>query len=411
VVVLGTGCATAQTGSPLSVAPDGATVAGKVVSSTGGQIEYWAKYGPTTAYGSESPHQTVSATKAQVITVFPAIAGLQRAARYHYRVCARDSQQQGGPGCGQDRILTTQSAGCGETVTVDVRLTGDLFCPQQPGFVIGADGVDVDLAGFGIDGAIAVGGGGPRGIDNTGGHDDLTVRNGTVGGFGTAFEATDASRNRILHVSGSTAGTAVLIDGGADNEIRHSNIHARGSGIVVNSLRFVLADTAADGSFGSAIAVAGDGARLVRNRTDHSGGQAFLSSGIFYTGSGARIADNRIDGRWDNGNILVAGTDNLLVGNEASGGVRPTLPSEPPATGDGIFVSDASGGTVLRRNTASGSEGDGIEVRSAGVGLEGNGAFSNGDLGIDGVAGVIDLGGNRASGNGNALQCRNVFCP
>jgi hypothetical protein len=27
------------------------------------------------------------------------------------------------------------------------------------------------------------------------------------------------------------------------------------------------------------------------------------------------------------------------------------------------------------------------------------------------VAGVTDLGGNTATGNGNPLQCRNVFCP
>lgn len=31
-------------------------------------------------------------------------------------------------------------------------------------------------------------------------------------------------------------------------------------------------------------------------------------------------------------------------------------------------------------------------------------------LGINAVAGVTDLGGNRAHGNGDPLQCRNVFC-
>jgi hypothetical protein len=39
-----------------------------------------------------------------------------------------------------------------------------------------------------------------------------------------------------------------------------------------------------------------------------------------------------------------------------------------------------------------------------------NRADDNGDFGIDAVAGVTDGGGNTASGNGNALQCRNVFC-
>jgi hypothetical protein len=39
-----------------------------------------------------------------------------------------------------------------------------------------------------------------------------------------------------------------------------------------------------------------------------------------------------------------------------------------------------------------------------------NHADDNGDFGIDAVSGVVDLGGNTASGNGNPLQCRNVFC-
>ena len=40
----------------------------------------------------------------------------------------------------------------------------------------------------------------------------------------------------------------------------------------------------------------------------------------------------------------------------------------------------------------------------------GNSAKGNGDFGIDAVSGVTDIGGNTASGNGNPLQCRNVFC-
>ena len=49
-------------------------------------------------------------------------------------------------------------------------------------------------------------------------------------------------------------------------------------------------------------------------------------------------------------------------------------------------------------------------MRANGTRLESNAAFSNGDLGIDAVAGVIDLGGNTAGSNGNPGQCRNVFC-
>jgi hypothetical protein len=47
----------------------------------------------------------------------------------------------------------------------------------------------------------------------------------------------------------------------------------------------------------------------------------------------------------------------------------------------------------------------GVETR-----ITDNTANGNGDFGIDAVAGVIDGGGNVASGNGNPVQCRNVFC-
>jgi hypothetical protein len=78
--------------------------------------------------------------------------------------------------------------------------------------------------------------------------------------------------------------------------------------------------------------------------------------------------------------------------------------------GDGIFVSAFSAGTLLRDNTANGNDGDGIEADApARVGADT--ANDNGDFGIDAAAGSTDLGGNTATGNGNPLQCRNVFCP
>jgi hypothetical protein len=37
-------------------------------------------------------------------------------------------------------------------------------------------------------------------------------------------------------------------------------------------------------------------------------------------------------------------------------------------------------------------------------------ANHNGDFGIDAQFEVIDGGNNKAAGNGNPLQCRNIFC-
>jgi hypothetical protein len=42
--------------------------------------------------------------------------------------------------------------------------------------------------------------------------------------------------------------------------------------------------------------------------------------------------------------------------------------------------------------------------------LTGNRARRNHDLGIEAVFGVIDGGGNLASGNGDPLQCLSVTC-
>jgi hypothetical protein len=383
-----------------------------VISDTGGAVEYWVQYGPTAAYGSETPHQTVDAAPGTLVTVRPSIEGLQRATTYHYRLCASDSQQKGGPGCGMDQQFTTQSVGCGETVTTDVRLTGDLDCPQAAGFIVGADGVDINLAGQTMFGGIASGGGGPRGIDNSAGYDDLTVRNGGVAGFGFAIFIDGGNRNRLLDVTAGAAGNAVTIEGGADDEIRRSRLFGRSFGIkVAASSGLVIADSRAEGSFGSAIEVAGDFARIVRNETPHSGGALGLTSGIQLTGAGGRIVDNTVDGAWDTGGIAVYGPNNVLLDNNVRNATFPCCPADFAGMGDGIFVSAGSSGTVLRRNRGDSNEGDGIEVRSPGVKLESNTAFSNGDLGIEAVAGVIDLGGNTAGLNGNPLQCRNVFCP
>ena len=64
----------------------------------------------------------------------------------------------------------------------------------------------------------------------------------------------------------------------------------------------------------------------------------------------------------------------------------------------------------MRNNLSQRNDGDGIEIRAVGTRLRDNGALDNRLLGIDAVAGVTDLGGNRAHGNGDPLQCRNVFC-
>jgi parallel beta-helix repeat protein len=112
--------------------------------------------------------------------------------------------------------------------------------------------------------------------------------------------------------------------------------------------------------------------------------------------------------------VIVDGssTGNRLVGNVAS-----------TAAQGGILIRADTRQTLLKRNIANENcfkylgqcyretdPQDGIRVETPSATLTKNTANDNLDLGIDAVPGVVDGGGNRASGNGNPLQCLNVVC-
>jgi hypothetical protein len=67
-------------------------------------------------------------------------------------------------------------------------------------------------------------------------------------------------------------------------------------------------------------------------------------------------------------------------------------------------------GTLLYENRVEKSAGDGIHVHEAATTITKHSANDNGEYGIEAVPGVIDGGGNKASGNGNPLQCLYVEC-
>jgi parallel beta-helix repeat protein len=412
LVVVSSGCAAGESGSPATVSESAAEVGGRVASNVGGPVEYWVQYGRTTAYGSETEHKAIETEKNVPVDVVVAIPGLERSTTYHYRLCAQDSQQQGGPGCGEDRTVTTQSFACGETVSADVRLTGNVSCPDgvgTPGLVVGAAGIDINLAGHALRGQVFVGGGTGAGIDNSAGFDDVTIRNGSLSLWGAGIRLAGASRNQIRHVRAAGSPYGIEIDGGDANEVRGSGAFGRVTGIVVSgSNGLVIANASASGGFDSGVVLDADQTRVLRNEVT-----AGEQNGIELQGSGNRLAANRIDGRsttFDGNLVIRSGSDNVLVDNEVLGGALfdPNEPSGPQ--GDGIFVSVPTAGTVLRGNSAHDNDGDGIEIQSADTRLRDNRATDNADFGIDAAPGVTDLGGNTASGNGNPLQCRNVFC-
>jgi parallel beta-helix repeat protein len=166
--------------------------------------------------------------------------------------------------------------------------------------------------------------------------------------------------------------------------------------------------------------------RVVRN------GEGITVGGNRNTITRNRVADSRAGTEGGGLGIFVAaGHDNLIARNfvaraSRSGIQVSLLPEEleggPPAVDtvvrrnhlrgnrDGVYVQSTARRTVLKRNHALRSHDDGIDVDSPRATLTRNEARRNGDLGIEAVRGVIDGGGNRASGNGNPLECTNVFC-
>jgi hypothetical protein len=121
--------------------------------------------------------------------------------------------------------------------------------------------------------------------------------------------------------------------------------------------------------------------------------------------------------------ILVEGRYNQIVGNrlvESSIGittfgsrtvgnvVRQNVVRRPER--GGIYVDAVPEQTVFKRNHVFRADASGIFVGSPGTRVTGNEARNNGRLGIKAVEGVIDGGGNRASGNGDPRQCVNIEC-
>jgi parallel beta-helix repeat protein len=393
------GCASGVTGVSVNVHADRADVVGTIGTNTGGAVEHWVQYGPSTAYGSETEHKTTTLQENETRAVSFSITGLERATTYHYRLCARDSQQGGGPGCGADRTFTTQSVDCGEAISHDLKLTADLDCQNSlggGGWTIGAHGVDINLNGYAFLGFPTA-----LGLRNTG-YDDLTLRNGRMGGWFATASISGASRNSIRNLDGFR----MAIGGGQDNEVRHSDVRLS----VGDSANFVFADSTATAGFGSqsqpAITIEADGARVLYNEVQGS----VLEPGILIRGSGNVVRGNEVQDASQGGISVESGENNVIRENVLLNSQDEPGEEDPPYAGDGIFVGPLAVGTLLRGNTASSNAGDGIDTRSASTRLRENRADSNGDLGIDAVPGVTDLGGNSAFGNGNPLQCRNVFC-
>jgi parallel beta-helix repeat protein len=351
---------------------------------------------------------------------------------------------------------------CGDTIVADTTLDSDLVkCPNN-GIVIGADGITIDLNGHLVDGdgtpaadcdpqsAVC-----DSGVVNDG-HDGVTVMRGSVREFavGVLFGTTTgrARHNRVLGVSASrnqflglgifsqvrsvvrnSSGNGSLDRDGnglalgdshhvriVNNSFRHNAHNGINTG---QSSRNLIRGNVFSRNADEGILVEGGARfRMTRNRFVRNGGGVTLGPS-----NRSVVAHNRIVGGSD-GIRVEKGRGNLVAANVVirTRHVGITLGIHDPLIGGAHNVvrrnlvrnSRVDGYVVVRKdrhshllgNIARGAGDDGFEINSRSTTLTTNRAVRNADLGIEAVFGVIDGGGNRASGNGDPRQCANVFC-
>jgi parallel beta-helix repeat protein len=353
---------------------------------------------------------------------------------------------------------------CGAIITSDTTLDSDLTnCPAN-GIVIGADDITLDLNGHTIDGDGVLGCDEfyacDFGVDNTAGHDGVTIENGSIREFATAVFVLDASDNRLRRLSAShniLGGLLLIAAPGA--RIEHNSISA--NGLTTDQAGLIVFESSGIRIDGNAVRDNGDIGMFLIGLSDSRVERNSLSgnpeAGMILDGSGNEVSGNRVSRNGDglvvsgDGNIVVrnhvsdttgcpdgcgfgisleGGTGNLIAHNivtrareagirvadfESEGGppaidnvVRRNLVRDSET--DGLLVEATATDTLLERNIAIGAGDDGIDVDSAATTLTRNLLLRNGDLGIEAVPGVIDGGGNQAHGNGNPAQCLNVAC-
>jgi large repetitive protein len=242
-----------------------------------------------------------------------------------------------------------------------------------------------------------------------------------------------------------------------DIRVEGSSSSGNGAGVVaLASDHLAIEANAFQGNSGEGIALqeSSEG-HVAGNTVSHNGGAGIFldgantnqvssnfasqnGDGIGVIGNANTITDNQvadISGCKQGcgyGISVEAGAGNLIAQNDVRrtlrDGIRidaffPELPTVDnvvrdnvvrDATVDGLSIgTDGPGtvsGTLIERNVATGSGDDGFDIRRPAATLTANTANDNFDLGIEAVPGVVDGGGNRAIGNGNPLQCTNVFC-
>jgi parallel beta-helix repeat protein len=301
---------------------------------------------------------------------------------------------------------------CGDTITADTTLDSDLVdCPNN-GIVIGADDITVDLNGHTIAGDAQPFEPCPEnepcdvGVLNDG-HDGVTIKNGAVTAFGPGVFLFKARHNRLRDLSANeNAFNGIVLSRSAHNRIERSSASRDGRntdfpGLVLfeSDHNRITHNTLSDNGDLALILYASD-----RNHISHNKARGNPEDGMIIEGDRNEIVRNRLVE--NGGGILIT---IVTRGEEAVGNVVSRNEVRKPRAG-GIAVDRVPQRTLVSRNHVVGAGRAGIMVGSPSTTITKNRAVRNDGLGIKAVEGVIDGGGNRASGNGDRRQCVNVKC-
>jgi parallel beta-helix repeat protein len=299
---------------------------------------------------------------------------------------------------------------CGETITADTTLESDLVdCPNN-GIIIGADDITLDLNGHIIDGDDALVDPCPKnelcdvGVLNDG-HNGVTIAGGTVKEFALGALVFSARRNMLSrlttfeHVFGgftliqvvrsSVRGSTASRNAGPDSGVGITLIESNSNRIVGNAFF--------DNRELGIHLILSDHNYVAKNRVRNN-----PEDGIILQGDGNKIVDNRLVR--NSIGVTIFQNPKRAVGNVVA---RNHVRRAPRG---GIYVDPVPERTVLKRNHVFGGGGHGILIGNPTTIVTRNEARYNDDLGIKAVLGVIDGGGNRASGNGDRRQCVNISC-
>ena len=347
---------------------------------------------------------------------------------------------------------------CGDTITQDTTLDSDLLnCPEN-GVVIGAPGTTLDLAGHLIHGPDPHPALGwdfpPDGVNNREGHTNVTVQNGTIRGFQTGVSVGNYDSGPALaegvvvrnldissvHGLGVEHASGLLVEGNRitayDYPMR--TVDSRATRLIENtfegtivgswipmfaSSRGISGDDVVEGNsfLGVSLSMPGPGSRAHRNvLTSKRLGPFHTATTGIAVRNRSMVSRNVISGAY---NAVTVGDGSVVSRNVISDshyGIYQPQSRDPArevtlidknsvsdSTGDGFWI---GGKAELTANTAVRSAGDGFHLDHwSDAIVTRNRANSNGDLGIEAVL-AIDGGGNKASGNGNPLQCVGVTC-